>query len=107
MYGLIRRLNGRHSSRSNCQNERSFFCGPMAFSVVPPLWRYACTRPLDLDPPNRMAGLLDPHRVGNSTLLAVIAVARKIQQGEVTVLGRDIRSIQHRDAVCPRIAYMP
>ena len=54
-----------------------------------------------------MAGLLDPHGVGNSTTLAVIAVARKIQQGEVTVLGRDIRSIQHRDAVCPRIAYMP
>ena len=52
-------------------------------------------------------GFLDPHGVDNSTLLAVIAVARKIQQGEVTVLGRDFRSIQHRDAVCPRIAYMP
>jgi ribosome-dependent ATPase len=53
-----------------------------------------------------MSGLLDPHGVGNSILLAVIAAARKIQQGEVTVLGRDIRSIRHRDAICPRIAYI-
>lgn len=43
---------------------------------------------------------------GSSTH-TVSATRHWIQQGEVTMLGRDIRSIQHRDAVCPRIAYMP
>ncbi|MGZ3413466.1 MAG: ribosome-associated ATPase/putative transporter RbbA, partial [Isosphaeraceae bacterium] len=33
--------------------------------------------------------------------------AKKIQQGEVIVLGGDIADVRHRGAVCPRIAYMP
>ena len=32
---------------------------------------------------------------------------RALQQGSLQVLGGDMRSKQHRDAVCPRIAYMP
>ena len=34
-------------------------------------------------------------------------VARAAQDGRVTVLGGDMADRRHRDAVCPRIAYMP
>lgn len=40
-------------------------------------------------------------------VLALLAGARALQQGSVTVLGGDMRNQRHRDAVCPRIAYMP
>jgi ribosome-dependent ATPase len=45
--------------------------------------------------------------VGKSSLLALVAGARAIQQGQVQVLGGDMASVAHRNAVCPRIAYMP
>ncbi len=63
---------------------------------------------IDLDlPARRMVGLIGPDGVGKSSLLSLIAGARAIQQGTVTVLGGDMREKRHRDAVCPRIAYMP
>jgi ribosome-dependent ATPase len=52
-------------------------------------------------------GLIGPDGVGKSTLLGVIAGVRKIQRGEVRVLGGDMRDPAHRTRVCPRIAYMP
>ncbi|WP_028226406.1 ribosome-associated ATPase/putative transporter RbbA [Paraburkholderia ferrariae] len=58
-------------------------------------------------PAGCMAGLIGPDGVGKSSLLALAAGARAIQQGEVGVLGGDMASARHRDAVCPRIAYMP
>jgi len=58
-------------------------------------------------PARRMVGLIGPDGVGKSSLLALLAGARALQQGNVTVLGGDMRSKRHRDAVCPRIAYMP
>ena len=61
---------------------------------------------LDL-PAQRMVGLIGPDGVGKSSLLALLAGARALQQGSLQVLGGDMRSKQHRDAVCPRIAYMP
>ena len=61
---------------------------------------------LDL-PAERMVGLIGPDGVGKSSLLALLAGARALQQGSLQVLGGDMRSKQHRDAVCPRIAYMP
>ncbi len=58
-------------------------------------------------PAGIMAGVIGPDGVGKSTLLALIAGARKIQDGRVTVLGGDMSDRSHRAAVCPRIAYMP
>lgn len=50
---------------------------------------------------------IGPDGVGKSTLLGVIAGVKRIQSGIVTVLGGDIASRAHRDAVASRIAYMP
>ena len=61
---------------------------------------------LDL-PAQRMVGLIGPDGVGKSSLLGLLAGARALQQGSLQVLGGDMRSKQHRNAVCPRIAYMP
>jgi ribosome-dependent ATPase len=58
-------------------------------------------------PANRMVGLIGPDGVGKSSLLALIAGARKIQSGSVQVLGGDMADSRHRRQVCPRIAYMP
>ncbi|MBI2534833.1 MAG: ribosome-associated ATPase/putative transporter RbbA [Deltaproteobacteria bacterium] len=55
----------------------------------------------------RMAGLIGPDGVGKSTLLGLIAGARKIQTGLVEVLGGDMRLPAFRTALSPRIAYMP
>ena len=58
-------------------------------------------------PAGRMVGLIGPDGVGKSSLLALIAGSRAIQDGTVYVLDGDMASKRHRDAVCPRIAYMP
>jgi ribosome-dependent ATPase len=63
---------------------------------------------IDLEvPAGCMVGLLGPDGVGKSSLLALISGARRVQQGEVEVLGGDMRSRRHRSRVCPAIAYMP
>ena len=58
-------------------------------------------------PAGCMAGLIGPDGVGKSSLMALIAGVRKIQQGQVTVLGGEMDNRRHRSRVCPRIAYMP
>ena len=58
-------------------------------------------------PAGRMIGLIGPDGVGKSTFLSMIAGARRVQSGQVTVLGGDMAEGAHRAAVCPRIAYMP
>ncbi|MDE1139676.1 ribosome-associated ATPase/putative transporter RbbA [Paraburkholderia tropica] len=58
-------------------------------------------------PAGLMIGMIGPDGVGKSSLLSLIAGARKVQQGIVRVLGGDMSSKKHRDDVCPRIAYMP
>jgi ribosome-dependent ATPase len=58
-------------------------------------------------PAGIVVGLIGPDGVGKSSLLGVIAGARRIQQGSVQVLGGDMARASHRRAVCPRIAYMP
>lgn len=55
----------------------------------------------------RMVGLIGPDGVGKSSLLALVAGARKVQQGRVEVLGGDMTEVGHRKQVCPHIAYMP
>ena len=58
-------------------------------------------------PAGGMAGLIGPDGVGKSSLLALLAGARILQQGDVHVLGGDMANARHRMKVCPRIAYMP
>lgn len=50
---------------------------------------------------------IGPDGVGKSTLLGLIAGVRRIQAGAVSVFGGDMSSRGYRDAVAPRIAYMP
>ena len=45
--------------------------------------------------------------MGKSSLLSLVAGARRLQQGQLQVLGGDMRSAGHRRRVCPRIAFMP
>jgi ribosome-dependent ATPase len=72
---------------------------------------YGTARALDgLDveiPVGCMVGLIGPDGVGKSTLMGLIAGSKRIQTGEVRVLGGDMNDAKHREAVCPRIAYMP
>ena len=73
--------------------------------------RYGKTHALDSVaaeiPSGCMVGLIGPDGVGKSTLMGIIAGAKKIQAGKVEVLGGDIADRRHRNAVCPLIAYMP
>ncbi|MFT4764123.1 MAG: ribosome-dependent ATPase [Oleispira sp.] len=58
-------------------------------------------------PAGSMVGLIGPDGVGKSSLLALIAGARAIQEGEVEVLEGDMRDSRFRTSASPRIAYMP
>jgi ribosome-dependent ATPase len=73
--------------------------------------RYGARHALEavgLDVPSQcMVGLIGPDGVGKSSLLALIAGARRIQTGTVDVLGGDMADSAHRGRVGPRIAYMP
>ncbi|ENG2550765.1 TPA: ribosome-associated ATPase/putative transporter RbbA [Citrobacter farmeri] len=91
---------------------------PLAPVPVPPVahldgvsQHYGTTVALNnitLDIPARcMVGLIGPDGVGKSSLLSLISGARVIEQGNVMVLGGDMRDPKHRRDVCPRIAWMP
>ena len=73
--------------------------------------RYGATCALDaitLDIPiGCTVGLIGPDGVGKSSLLGIIAGARRIQAGRVHVLDGDMADARHRTSVCARIAYMP
>jgi ribosome-dependent ATPase len=58
-------------------------------------------------PAGCMTGLIGPDGVGKSSLLALVAGVRVIQQGAVHVLGCDMADRARRRDTCPRIAYMP
>lgn len=58
-------------------------------------------------PAGQMLGLIGPDGVGKSTLLGLLAGARKIQSGVVEVLDGNMDESAHRDAVFSHIAYMP
>jgi ribosome-dependent ATPase len=55
-------------------------------------------------PVGGITGFVGPDGVGKSTLLAG---ARRLQTGSITVLGGDMSHAAHRRRVCPRIAYNP
>jgi ribosome-dependent ATPase len=58
-------------------------------------------------PRSSVIGLIGPDGVGKSTLLALLAGAKRIQTGKIIVLGGNMADSRHRRAICPRIAYMP
>ena len=63
---------------------------------------------LSLDIPSGiMVGIVGPDGVGKSTLMGLIAGAKKLQQGAINVLDGEIGDIRHRRALGPRIAYLP
>lgn len=58
-------------------------------------------------PAGKMVGVIGPDGVGKSTLLGLIAGARKIQSGEIIDFDGQMADTRHRRLVSPRIAYMP
>ena len=58
-------------------------------------------------PSQKMIGLIGPDGVGKSTLLGLIAGVRKMQTGDVRVLGGNIADAHFRNLVSSRIAYLP
>lgn len=63
---------------------------------------------IDLElPAGSIVGLIGPDGVGKSSLLALVAGARRLQAGSVEVLGGSMASGRHRRRACTRIAYMP
>lgn len=58
-------------------------------------------------PKGKVIGVIGPDGVGKSTLFSLIAGARKLQVGDLRVLDGDMSNKQHRDTICPDIAYMP
>ncbi|MEX1315976.1 MAG: ribosome-associated ATPase/putative transporter RbbA [Synechococcaceae cyanobacterium] len=54
-----------------------------------------------------LLGLIGPDGVGKSSLLALIAGARRLQRGQLLVFGGDMARGDHRRAVCQRVAYLP
>jgi ribosome-dependent ATPase len=72
---------------------------------------YGKTQALDavnLDvPAGCMAGFIGPDGVGKSSLFSLVAGARVIQSGHIEVLGGNMADATFRNAVLPRIAYMP
>jgi len=63
---------------------------------------------IDLDiPAGRMVGFIGPDGVGKSSLFSLVAGDRAVQAGRIQVLAGDISDANHRNAICPRVAYMP
>ena len=58
-------------------------------------------------PAGTRCGLIGPDGAGKSSLLGLIAGVKKLQSGELLVLGGSIRQRRHRNSLYPRIAFMP
>ena len=58
-------------------------------------------------PGGQTVGFIGPDGVGKSSALALISGARKVQDGDVETLGGSMKDAKHRNAILPRIAYMP
>ncbi|HQQ63720.1 MAG TPA: ribosome-associated ATPase/putative transporter RbbA [Pseudomonadales bacterium] len=58
-------------------------------------------------PQGILAGIIGPDGVGKSTLLGLIAGAKKIQAGSLLVFDQDLRDAEVRKHTCRRVAYMP
>ena len=63
---------------------------------------------VDLDiPAGCTVGMIGPDGVGKSSLLSLIAGSREIQTGKVMVFDGDMSDKKYREALCPKVAYMP
>ncbi len=58
-------------------------------------------------PAGTTIGLIGPDGVGKSTLLGLIAGSKRLQHGSVRVLGADLARKREREAILPRLAFMP
>ncbi|CAM4310840.1 Leukotoxin translocation ATP-binding protein LktB [Novosphingobium lubricantis] len=58
-------------------------------------------------PAGGAVALVGPDGVGKSSLLGLISGVKKLQQGQLQVLGHDLAAKQGRDAFLARVAYMP
>ena len=86
-------------------------CGEAIARLAAVTHRYGSITALDrvsLELPSGcVTGVIGPDGAGKSSLLSLIAGARRIQAGMVEVLGGDMADARHRTSACPRIAYMP
>ena len=94
--GEKRVTNASREGVSNFQNVTLEYRSALALDDV------TCVIPAGV-----VVGFIGPDGVGKSSLLALMAGARRIQTGTVAVLGGRMASAHHRRSVCPRIAYMP
>jgi ribosome-dependent ATPase len=70
--------------------------------------RVAALASVDLDvPAGVVVGLIGPDGVGKSSLLSLMSGARRLQAGQLEVLGGDMARGRHRRRICTRIAFMP
>lgn len=58
-------------------------------------------------PAGQTIGLVGPDGVGKSTLLSLIAGVKRLQRGQVQVLGHDLSQARERAVLAPRVAFMP
>jgi ribosome-dependent ATPase len=58
-------------------------------------------------PARHVVGVIGPDGVGKSTLLGLVAGARRLQSGRIVTLDRDVSRARERREVCPHIAYLP
>ncbi|WP_374255752.1 ribosome-associated ATPase/putative transporter RbbA [Aquabacterium sp.] len=58
-------------------------------------------------PAGRTIGLVGPDGVGKSTMLSLIAGVKRLQSGQISVLGLDVAQAKDRAQLAPRVAFMP
>lgn len=52
-------------------------------------------------------GIVGPDGVGKSTLLSLISGVKKLQKGDINVLGYNVKKQSHRDLLCHEMSFMP
>ena len=85
------------------QTSSAQFAGLPVASIKDVTHRYGKTVALDCIslevPAGRMVGIVGPDGEGKSTLMALIAGTKTMQQGHVTVLNGDMAAVRHRRAI--------